>query len=79
MTRKRSIVPPIEPSLPAELSPVLLDIPTTAKVMTTTTFAVRQLCRAGKLKFVRIGHRWLISPQSIQRFIAQAEQTGGAA
>jgi len=75
----RSLPSPTEPSLSAGVSPLLHDISTTAKLMSTTTFAVRQLCRAGQLKYVRIGHRWLISPQAIQRFISQAENTGGAA
>jgi hypothetical protein len=37
--------------------------------MSTTVFAVRELCRSGRLKFVPIGHKWLISPRAIQEFI----------
>jgi hypothetical protein len=60
---------------PALRIPALLyDIPTTAKLMGTTTFAVRELCRSGRLKFVPIGHRWLISPIAMQEFIAQTEK-----
>ena len=52
----------------------LHDIPTAAAKMSTTIFAVRELCRSGKLKFVAIGHKWLISPQAIQEFIRSNEQ-----
>ena len=52
----------------------LYDIPTAARRMSTTVFAVRELCRSGKLKYVQIGHKWLISPAAIQAFIRAAEQ-----
>jgi ABC-type microcin C transport system duplicated ATPase subunit YejF len=52
----------------------LMDIPTAALRMSTTVFAVRELCRSGQLKFVSIGHKWLISPGAIQDFIRAKEQ-----
>jgi hypothetical protein len=52
----------------------LLDIPTAAAKMSTTIFAVRELMRSGKLKFVVIGHKWLVSPGAIQEFIRANEQ-----
>jgi excisionase family DNA binding protein len=55
-------------------TPALLhDIPTVARIMSTTTWAVRQLCRAGRLKFVRVGHRFLVSTQAIQAYISTNE------
>jgi hypothetical protein len=59
-------------AIPAEL--FLMDIPTAALRMSTTIFAVRELCRSGQLKFVPIGHKWLISPGAIQEFIRTQEQ-----
>ncbi len=56
----------------------LHDIPTAAELMSTTTWAVRELCRSGRLKHVRIGHRWLISTHAIERFIEQAEKDRAA-
>jgi excisionase family DNA binding protein len=55
-------------------APLLYDIPSTAKILSTTTFAVRELCRSNRLKFVRLGHRWLISLDAIHRFIRDAER-----
>jgi hypothetical protein len=52
----------------------LMDIPTVALRMSTTVFAVRELCRSGQLKFVPVGHKWLISPGAIQAFIDRKEQ-----
>jgi len=52
----------------------LHDIPTAAAKMSTTIFAVRNLMRSGELKYVAIGHKWLVSPQAIQEFIRKNEQ-----
>ncbi len=57
---------------PTEL--FLMSIPTAALRMSTTVFAVRELCRSGQLKYVPIGHKWLISPGAIQDFIRSKEQ-----
>jgi excisionase family DNA binding protein len=54
--------------------PLLHTIPEASRLMSTTPWAVRELCRSGQLKFVRIGHRWLVSTEAIRRFIAQAEK-----
>lgn len=51
----------------------LMDIPTAARLLSTTVFAVRRLLRTGKIKFVVIGHGWLISPEALQEFIRKTE------
>jgi hypothetical protein len=70
-----AVIPPAAD--PNEL--FLMDIPTAARRMSTTVFAVRELCRSGALVSVAIGHRWLISPGAIQRFIQKMEQEEQAA
>ena len=69
--RKNALVPTVIPH-PNDL--FLMDIPTAASRMSTTVFAVRTLCRDGELKYVPIGHKWLISPGAIQDFIRRKEQ-----
>jgi len=76
---KQAVPPSAELSISAAVQPLLYDISTTAVMLSTTVFAVRELCRSGKLKFVPLGHRWLISASAMQDFIAQAEQDGRAA
>lgn len=76
MAKKKIFTVPASP-ITTPPSPYLHDIPTAAALMSTTIFAVRELCRSGKLKFVAIGHRWLISPQAIQEFIHENEQAAG--
>ena len=59
--------------------PALLDIPAAAQMLGTTIFAVRELLRKGKIKYVTIGHKWLVSPQAIQEFIRNNEGYFGKA
>lgn len=56
----------------------LLSIPEAAALMSTTVFAVRELCRAGDLKYVPIGHAWRISPDAIRAYIREQEQREAA-
>jgi excisionase family DNA binding protein len=51
----------------------LIDIPTAARRMSTTVFAVRELLRSGQIKYLVIGHKWLISPKAIQEFIEKSQ------
>ena len=78
----------VDPSVSSGTSPTLVvhpndqylhDIPTAAKLLSTTVFAVRTLMRTGELIYVAIGHRWLVSPQAIQDFIRRAEEKTRAA
>jgi hypothetical protein len=64
---------PVVLSEPAP-TPLLYDILQTAKILSTTPFATRQLCRAGQLKHIKIGHKWLISLDAIHKFIRDAER-----
>jgi hypothetical protein len=52
----------------------LMDIPTAARLLSTTVFAVREICRSGELVYIAIGHKWLLSPDAIRAFIRKKEQ-----
>jgi hypothetical protein len=68
-------IKPVIAIAPPESSELfLMDIPTAAKRMSTTVFAVRELCRSGELVYVPIGHKWLLSPGAILAFIRRKEQ-----
>jgi len=56
------------------VSLLLIDIPTAAKLMSTTVFAARELCRSRELAYVVIGHKWLLSLDAIRMFIRKREQ-----
>jgi len=67
-------------SVTSETSPLyLVDIPEASRRLSTTVFAIRELIRSGRLKFISIGHKQLISPAAIQDFIAASEKYYGAA
>jgi len=69
------------PEIAAQPSPdpALVDIPTAAAMLSTTVFAVRELLRKGKIKYVVIGHKWLVSPQALHEFIRNNEGYFGKA
>jgi len=71
--RRKAVQPRPEGASPASTPAFLHDITTTARLMSTTCWAVRELCRSGRLKFVRVGHRFLISTEAIRTFIQEAE------
>jgi hypothetical protein len=73
MAARKVIQQQPEVSSLAPIAPLLHDIPTTAKLMSATCWAVRELCRSGRLKFVRIGHRSLVSTKAIQDYISSNE------
>ena len=73
--QRRTHVRPMSSQKQMELADYyLMDIPTAARRMSTTVFAVRELCRSGELVYVPIGHKWLISPDAIRTFIRRKEQ-----
>ena len=77
MPPKKATQPEI--SIPAPVVPALLhDISTTATMLGTTIFAVRELCRSGQLKYVQIGHRWVVSLSAMHDFIKRAENHDAA-
>ena len=47
----------------------LYDLPTTARLLATNVWAVRALIKDGKLKYVPLGHAFLVSPEHIKEFI----------
>jgi excisionase family DNA binding protein len=68
---------PTIPSSPAPLADAdlyLMDIAEAARRMSTTVFAIRELIRSNKLKFISVGHAHLISPSAIQEFVAASEK-----
>ncbi len=74
MAKYNATVPAVVPLAVNSNELFLMDIPTAASRMSTTVFAIRTLCRDGELKYVPIGHKWLISPGAIQDFIRRKEQ-----
>jgi hypothetical protein len=70
---KQRVTTTLQEISPAPDSLLLVGIPEAAGRMSTTVFAVRELCRSGRLKFVPIGHKWLISPRAIQEFIDKSQ------
>jgi excisionase family DNA binding protein len=61
------------PQQPTPNSKALMTIPEAAVKLNTTVFAVRRLCHSGELRYTRLGHPMLISPQAIKDCIRLTE------
>jgi excisionase family DNA binding protein len=62
---------------PPSADAFLMGIPEVARKLNTTVPAVRALIRSGRLRYVQIGHKMLLSPKAIADFIQQSERYYG--
>ena len=70
MQKKQSI------AVGASAPPLLVDVPTAAKMLSTTVWQIRELGWAKKLPVVRLGRKWLFRPADL---VAFANKLAGAA
>jgi excisionase family DNA binding protein len=72
-------LPTIVPIDAVAPEPLLLDIKAAARVLSSTTWTVRNLLWAKKIPFIKIGRRFLIDPVDLRAFIARQKSTQIAA
>ena len=54
------------------VAPLLVDLKTAAQILGgASLIAVRKIVRAKKIRHVRIGKRWMVSPDELQRFVSR--------
>jgi excisionase family DNA binding protein len=68
MSRKPSVVVP-------QSEPLLLSIPAAARMLSATVWSVRELLWNGKVPYVKVGRRHLISPDDLRAYIANAKSS----
>ncbi|MCU1240571.1 MAG: Helix-turn-helix domain [Candidatus Acidoferrum typicum] len=70
------MLPIVPTAVIPNVEPLLLDFQGAARMLSSTTWTVRNLLWAKKIPFVKIGRRFLIDPADIRAFIARekAEQ-----
>lgn len=58
--------------VPASAAPerLLVDIPTAAKMLSTTTWQVRSLHWSRRLRFVKLGKKFVVSVEKVRAFAA---------
>lgn len=57
-------------------APLLVDVPTAAKMLSTTVWQIRELCWAKKLTYIKLGKKWLFTPAALEAFVRK--QAGAA-
>jgi hypothetical protein len=68
---KKIPVPSVTISDP-QIEPLLVDIPTAARMLSTTVWAVRSLLWSKTIPYIPIGKKHLISPADIRAYIQKA-------
>jgi excisionase family DNA binding protein len=57
---------------PPSVAPLLVDLRVAATILGgASLIAVRKLVRANKIRHVRIGKRWMVSPSELERFVSR--------
>lgn len=69
MALKSKAIQPVDPS-----KLYLYDLPMAAQLLSTNVWALRDEIKAGHLKYVQVGRKFLISPAAIEAFIRTKEQ-----
>jgi excisionase family DNA binding protein len=54
--------------------PILLTIPASAQVLSTTTWAIRELLWSKKIPHIKIGKRFLIDPADLRAFVERQKE-----
>jgi excisionase family DNA binding protein len=54
--------------------PILVDIPTAARMLSSTPWTVRGLLWSKEIPFVKIGRRFLIDPADLRSYVARLKQ-----
>jgi excisionase family DNA binding protein len=52
-----------------EVRPLLVNLPTAAKILGTTLWTVRGLLWSRKIPHVKIGRRFLVAPEDLQAYV----------
>jgi hypothetical protein len=50
-------------------APLLVDIPTAAKMLSTTVWQIRELGWSKRLPYIKLGKKWLFTPASLEAFV----------
>jgi hypothetical protein len=62
---------PVAVGAPAP-APLLVDIPTAAKMLSTTVWQIRELGWSKRLPYIKLGKKWLFTPASLEAFVRKA-------
>jgi excisionase family DNA binding protein len=57
-------------------APLLVDLRTAAQMLSVSVCEMRKLTRARKIRYVKHGKKWLVSPEDLQRFVSRELSRG---
>jgi excisionase family DNA binding protein len=65
-------------SQPEILTPLLVDLRTAALMLSVSVCEMRKLTRSKKIRYVKHGKKWLVSPADLQQFVSRELSRGAA-
>jgi excisionase family DNA binding protein len=65
-------------SQPESVTPLLVDLRTAAQMLSVSVCEMRKLTRSRKIRHVRHGKKWLVSPDDLRQFVSRELARGAA-
>jgi len=59
-------------------TPLLIDLRAAAQMLSVSVCEMRKLTRSKKIRYVKHGKKWLVSPEDLQRFVSRELSRGAA-
>jgi excisionase family DNA binding protein len=66
------------PEVSRSPAPLLIDLRTAARLLSVSVCEMRKLTRAKKIRHVKHGKKWLVSPDDLRQFVARELARGAA-
>jgi excisionase family DNA binding protein len=69
-----------QPATPIGVSPtpLLIDLRTAAQMLSMSVCEMRKLTRSKKIRYVKHGKKWLVSPDDLRLFVSRELSRGAA-
>jgi excisionase family DNA binding protein len=63
---------------PEIVTPLLVDLRTAATILSVSVCEMRKLTRSRKIRHVKHGKKWLVSPDDLRQFVSRELARGAA-
>jgi len=63
---------------PEIVTPLLIDLRRAAQMLSVSVCEMRKLTRSRKIRYVKHGKKWLVSPDDLKQFVSRELSRGAA-
>jgi excisionase family DNA binding protein len=65
-------------SIAVSPTPILIDLRSAAQMLSVSVCEMRKLTRSKKIRYVKHGKKWLVSPDDLRQFVSRELSRGAA-